>query len=129
MGNVWAGVIPDNDQNININFDYNVDNKDHNDELVHIDNFQQRQDRGGDDRYDHEENMFAKGGVYKPDVELDYGFPDDRQEYDSFPCLEDVIDEYQSIPRARTLKSNVPSGLRQVFKGAQDFFKNESVGF
>ena len=130
MGNLCAGLLPQDDQMINIDFDYNVDNKDNSDankdRPIGYGNY--GDNAGGEDRYDHEENMFYKADVYKPDVELDFGFPDDRQEYDSFPCLEDVMEEYQSVPRRRKLNANVPQRLQSIMRGAKDFFRAETVG-
>ena len=126
MGNACAGVLNPDDQAININFDYNVDNKDNSD------SHKPKRRTGGyedNDRFDHENTLFSQGKVYKADPELEIGFPENKQEYDSFPCLEDVIEEYEAVPRGRPLSSNVPFGLREIYQGARDFFDAEKVDY
>ena len=79
-----------------------------------------------DDKYAHEDDMYGQSAVYLPDPELDLGFPEGKQEYDSIPCLEDVIEEYNNAPKVRTYNNNVPAGLRNVLSGGLDFFMAKS---
>ena len=86
MGNMWEGGSQGGDQHITIDFSYKIDNKDTTDfggkagDQSRKDNFQN----------DRKNNQLKKSFNYARDAELELGFPEDKQEYESFPWLEDV---------------------------------------
>mmetsp|Transcript_40141 Transcript_40141/g.46045 ORF Transcript_40141/g.46045 Transcript_40141/m.46045 type:complete len:143 (-) Transcript_40141:35-463(-) len=141
MGNICGASLNDLDQLININFDYKIDNTD----PTNIGGNNVAPGGGGgkpgkkrdgdkkgyedDDRYDHEDNFYGVSAAYMADPELDLGFPEDKREYDSIPCLEGFVEEYNAAPKARVYNSSVPVGLRNIARGAEAFFKPETYGF
>ena len=73
--------------------------------------------------------MYGNLDVFLPDPELDLGFPEGKQEYDSIQCLEDVIEEFINDKPVRTYNNNVPVGLRNILSGGEDFFQLKKFGF
>ena len=116
MGNLCT-MATEEDGRIGLDFDYVIDNADNTDGYHY----------NGNDNYWDQQHSKNTGKRYQCDAELELGFPDNGEEYVSFPCLEDVIHEYENIPRGRRLGSQRPAGLRQVYHGNKDFFRPESM--
>ena len=77
-----------------------------------------------------ESKQFSEGvrnSEFAPDPELEQGFPEDRVEYGTTPCLEDVDDEYTKEDKARRLKKKQTNGVEEAFDGDADFAEPERV--
>ena len=84
-------------------------------------------DDGDGDLYEDEDELFEKKKrTYKPDPEMDVGFPEDKQEYEATPCLEEVLEEYQSYQKGRALKT-IKQGMGLMLHGDRDFFDDSEV--
>ena len=82
---------------------------------------------GDGDLYENEDELFEKTQKkYIADPEMEVGFPDDKQEYDATPCLEEVLEEYQSYQRGRALKP-ITQGMGLMLYGDADFFAKDQV--
>uniref|UniRef100_A0A7S3J386 Uncharacterized protein n=1 Tax=Euplotes harpa TaxID=151035 RepID=A0A7S3J386_9SPIT len=80
---------------------------------------------GGADFYDNEDELFeGKKKTYQADPEMDVGFPEGKQEYEAQPCLEDVLEEYNSYPRGRALKP-IKQGMGLMLHGDPSFFDDD----
>uniref|UniRef100_A0A7S3J176 Uncharacterized protein n=1 Tax=Euplotes harpa TaxID=151035 RepID=A0A7S3J176_9SPIT len=69
----------------------------------------------------------VKNSEFAPDPELEQGFPEDKVEYGTTPCLDDVEDKYTKEDKARTLKKKDRSGASDAFQGDKDFAAVEQV--
>jgi hypothetical protein len=87
------------------------------------DNWAVEGDSEGDgDLYENEDELFAnKARKYLPDKEMEIGFPDEQQEYEAKPCLEDVLDEFEGAEKGRQLKK-LKKGFNSVLYGDPSFF-------
>ena len=82
---------------------------------------------GDGDLYENEDELFEKKQrTYQEDPEMNIGFPDEQQEYEAQPCLQDVIEEYESFTKGRALKP-ITKGMGLMLHGDSDFFKNDEV--
>ncbi|CAI2381572.1 unnamed protein product [Moneuplotes crassus] len=82
---------------------------------------------GDGDIYEDEDTLFEKKiKSYQEDPEMEVGFPEDKQEYEATPCLEEVIDEYESYTRGRALKP-LKKGIGLMLHGDADFFNDSEV--
>ncbi len=82
---------------------------------------------GDGDLYEDEDALFEKKiKTYQEDPEMEVGFPEDKQEYEATPCLEEVIDEYESHTKGRALKP-IKKGIGLMLHGDPDFFNDSEV--
>ena len=70
----------------------------------------------------------VRNSEFAPDPELEQGFPEDKVEYETKPCLEDVDDKYTQDDKARRLKKKDRTGASEAFQGDRDFAQVERVG-
>ena len=69
----------------------------------------------------------VKNSEFAPDPELEQGFPEDKVEYTTSPCLADIDDKYTQEDKARALKKKDRSGAADAFSGDKDFADVEHV--
>ena len=72
-------------------------------------------------------SVMFKDSEFAPDPELMQGFPEDKVEFSTTPCLEDVNDEYTQQDKARILKKKDKSGAADAYIGSNDFAEKEVV--
>ena len=82
---------------------------------------------GNTQGFNEEVSEAVKNSEFAPDPELEQGFPEDKVEYTTKPCLADVEDEYTQQDKARTLKKKDRTGAGEAFQGDADFAKIERV--
>ena len=68
-----------------------------------------------------------RNSEFAPEPELEQGFPEDKVEYGTKPCLEDVDDEYTAEDKARRLKKKQTNGVEEAYEGDADFADYEQV--
>lgn len=82
---------------------------------------------GDGDLYEDEDALFEKKvKKYQEDPEMKIGFPEDKQEFEAKPCLDEVLEEYESYQKGRALKP-IKKGMGLILHGDADFFENDEV--
>mmetsp|Transcript_9666 Transcript_9666/g.8511 ORF Transcript_9666/g.8511 Transcript_9666/m.8511 type:complete len:133 (-) Transcript_9666:48-446(-) len=71
----------------------------------------------------------VRNSEFLPDPELDQGFPEDKVEYETTPCLAGVEDEYTKNVKNknRKKKKGKKNGVEEAFEGDADFGEPEVV--
>ncbi|CAI2384274.1 unnamed protein product [Moneuplotes crassus] len=94
------------------------------DEPVEVDS---ESDSEEGDLYPDEDALFEKKvKTYQKDAEAAVGFPEEKQEYESSPCMDDVLEEYESHTKGKALKP-IKKGIGIMLHGDPKFFDETQV--
>ena len=128
MGNMWAGETDKNEATVGINF--KVDKTDPTKKAAKNRKSNAKGAGASPDSGNQgfsEEGTAVKNSEFAADPELEQGFPEDKVEYTTSPCLKDIDDKYTEADKARALKKKDRSGAADAFSGDKDFAKVEVV--
>ncbi|CAI2384190.1 unnamed protein product [Moneuplotes crassus] len=68
-----------------------------------------------------------KSSDFAPDPELDQGFPEDKVEFSTKPCLEGIEDDYTKDKEVKRFKKKKGNGVEEAYEGDSDFAEPEVV--